>query len=523
MFRKRNLFDLSYENKLTGEMGFCIPVMCEEVVPGDKFRVSTDSLVRLAPMLAPVMQNINVYMHYFFVPNRLIWDDWENFITGGKDGNDNSVAPTISITNAATSTLADYLGVPTGVANALSVSALPFRAYARIWNDWYRSEDLQNELTISTASGVDATTNTSLQRRGWQRDYFTSALPFRQRGSAVSLPLGDTAPVIGNGKGIRFTDGTVSTDVVHGSANGNAVLRPVVAEADPQDIGAANANAYTATANKILGLATDGSKSGVVADLSQATAATINDIRRAFQVQRWLELNATAGCRYVESILAHFGVRSSDARLQRSEYLGGGRAPVMISEVLQHSADDNQPTPLGTMAGHGVSALKTFQFKKFFEEHGFVIGILSVMPRSSYYQGLSKMWTRNSRYDYYWPVFSHLGEDAVYNREIYAQGTNDDAGVFGYQPRYQEYRKRYGSIHGDFRTAGMDFWHLARKFNSLPALNAQFIACVPDNRIFAVPGTQENPVDHLWIQLYNSVKALRPIPKYGTPGLIDHI
>lgn len=522
MFRKRNLFDLSHENKLTGEMGYCIPVMCEEVLPGDKFRVSTDSLVRLAPMLAPIMQNINVYLHYFFVPNRLIWEDWEDFITGGKDGSDNSVAPTISITNAGTSTLADYLGVPTGVANALSVSALPFRAYALVWNDWYRSEDLQDELAFSTASGEDTTTNTVLQRRGWQRDYFTSALPFRQRShSAVSLPLGSIAPVKGNGKAIGVTNGTQQGGLVSGTYSGSAVTQYLTGSYNT-DVGTPGTQSGSNIFG-VLGLTEDGDKSGLVADLSSATSSTINDIRRAFQVQRWLELNAVSGARYVESILAHFGVRSSDARLQRSEYLGGGRAPVMVSEVLQHSADDNQPSPLGSMAGHGVSALKTFQFKKFFEEHGFVIGILSVMPRSSYYQGLSKMWTRSSRFDYYWPVFSHLGEDAVYNREIYAQGNANDSGVFGFQPRYEEYRKRYGSVHGDFRKPSMDFWHLARKFNSLPALNSQFIQCVPDNRIFAAPGTQENPIDHLWIQLYNSVKALRPIPKHGTPGLIDHI
>lgn len=491
-FNKRNLFDLSHENKLTCEMGYCVPVVCEEIVPGDKFKVSTDSLVRLTPMLAPIMQNINVYMHFFFVPNRLLWDDWENFITGGEDGDDASVAPTISITNAQTSSLADYLGVPTGVENALSVSALPFRAYARVWNDWYRCQDLQDELTISTASGVDATTNTTLQHRGWQRDYFTASLPKRQRGNAVTLPLGTVAPVKVDGYDLSTTP------------------------AAQQSVDFTEMTGFFGYWNQADIQGITGKK--VVADLSGATAATINDIRRAFQVQRWLETNAVCGARYVESILAHFGIRSSDARLQRSEYLGGGKAPVMISEVLQHSADDDEPTPLGSMAGHGVSAVRTFQFNKFFEEHGFVIGILSIMPRSAYYQGLSKMWTRSTRFDYYWPVFSHLGEDAVYNREIFAQGTNDDAGIFGYQPRYQEYRRRISSVHGDFRDS-LKFWHLAREFEDLPALNDEFIECRVDDRIFPV----QDEGDHCLVEMYHKIKALRPIPLHGTPGLIDHM
>lgn len=372
-FNRRNLFDLSHENKLTCEMGYCVPIVCEEIVPGDKFKVSTDSLVRLVPMLAPIMQNINVYVHFFFVPNRLIWSDWEDFITGGEDGDNASVAPTISITNAQTSSLADYLGVPTGVENSLSVSALPFRAYARIWNDWYRDQNLQDELTISLSSGVDVTTNTALQHRGWQRDYFTSSLPFRQRGDAVTLPLGNKARVVYGDyeSGISLQNPWTGDG---GSQNGH----PAYARGD--------SDAIQVSLTAKGGEGTSNAGYPLMADLSTATAATINDIRRAFQVQRWLETNAICGARYVESILAHFAVRSSDARLQRSEYLGGGKAPVMISEVLQHSADDNEPTPLGSMAGHGVSAVRTFQFNKFFEEHGFVIGILSIMPRSAYYQ-----------------------------------------------------------------------------------------------------------------------------------------
>ena len=506
-FNSRNLFDLSHEKKLTCSMGYLVPIMCEEILPGDKFKVNTDILVRLAPMLAPIMQNINVYTHYFFVPNRLLWDKWEDFITGGADGSDASVPPTIEITNATTSSLADYLGIPTGITNALAVSALPFRAYNLVYNEWYRDENLQEPVTISLASGADTTTNTTLLRRCWQRDYFTNALPFQQRGDAVRLPLGNSAPlktynVLETGE-VGARSGNF---VVQGGDNVLGLASKSSSSFDPAD----NFNEATPAYTNF------GGHYWLGADLSDATAATINDIRQAFQVQRWLEKNARAGARYVETILSHFNVRSSDARLQRPEYLGGGKSPIMISEVLQSSADDNQPTPLATMAGHGVSAQRSHQFKKFFEEHGFVIGLLSIMPRSGYFQGLARMWNRATRYDYYWPVFSHLGEDAVYNRELFAQGTDDDSGVFGFQPRYQEYRRRYGTVHGDFRSS-LKFWHLAREFESLPQLNAEFIECNPDTRIFAV---QEG--DHFWVELRNNISALRPIPVHGTPGFIDH-
>lgn len=500
-FNSRNIFDLSKEVKLTCNMGQLVPIYCEEIVPGDVFRVSTDIVVRMAPMLAPIMHNVNVYTHFFFVPNRLLFDDWENFITGGSDGNDATVAPTITtpVGGFAPGSLADYLGVPTGVAG-LSVSALPFRAYNRIYNDYYRDENLQTEVALSTAAGVDSTTNTTLLNRAWQHDFFTSALPFQQRGPAVNLPLGSTAPV-------NVKPNTLTHLNMWYNNTGVVAYRGI-----------------DYSENRILNsmAATPGTPespdTGLVADLSQATSGTINDIRYAFQVQRFLETNARGGVRYIESILSHFGVKSSDARLQRAEYLGGGKSPIMISDVLQHSADDNQPTPLATMAGQGYSAQRSHQFKKFFEEHGFIIGIMSIMPRTTYQQGLGKMWTRPNRYSYYWPVFSHLGEQAIYNREIYAQGTDADTGIFGYQPRYEEYRRSYSTVHGDFRSS-LAFWHLGRIFNALPVLNSEFITCSPSNRIFAV---QDANVDHLWVDIFHHVKAVRPIPKYGDPGYLDH-
>lgn len=514
-FNSRNLFNLSHDVKLTCNMGKLVPFLCKEVLPGDSWRVSTDMIVRFMPLLAPVMHNVNVYTHYFYVPNRLIFDDWENFITGGENGTDATVEPTMTAPSGgyAASSLADYLGLPIGVSN-LKHSALPFRAYAKIYNDYYRDENLQNEVAISTAAGTDTRTSKVLLTRAWQHDYFTNALPQQQRGPAVNLPLGSTAPVV------------YSSNAVHGSS---FVINEPYHPGDPVSVAVRSATqASAATTVPVFGTSRTSSSTisgaaggfNLVADLSTATGADINDLRYAFQVQRFLEKNMRGGVRYIEMILSHFGVKSSDARLQRAEYLGGGKSSVMFDEVLQTSADDNQPTPLATMAGRGISAQRSHRFRHFFEEHGWIIGIMSIMPRSTYSQGMDKMWNRPNRYSYYWPVFSHLGEQAIKNKEIYAQGTTADDNIFGYQPRYQEYRKFYSRTCGEFRPGkSLAFWHFGRRFSNLPTLSSDFIQCNPTTDPFAV--TDSVP-DKLLVNMYINAKVIRAIPKNGTPGYIDH-
>jgi Capsid protein (F protein). len=517
-FKRRAMHNLSHERLQTQQLGELVPCECLEVLPGDRINFKTDMVVRLSPLLAPIMSQIDVTTHYWFVPNRIIWDDWEEFITGGKDNDPTQapVVPTISITNASVGSLADYLGVPTGLASALTVSALPFRAYAKIYNEWYRDENLQTEIGLSTASGSDSTTNTTLQMRNWNHDYFTSCLPWPQRGPAVTIPVGsDSVPVAIEGDG-----GFNLRGIEHFGVNSDLKTGGMVGGS-----GSTTQSVLVDTSGNIpVGESLKYNK-GLkgTADLSSATATDIRTLRQAFQLQLWAELSARAGYRYVENTLAHFGVRIPDSRLQRPEYLGGGKSPVVVSEVLQTSSTDTT-SPQGNMAGHAFSAQKSHGFTKTFVEHGFVIAIVNVQPKTMYQQGLSKMWTRDTKEAYFWPMFEHIGEEAVYNKEIYAQGDtvyDTDGNVvdnkpFGYQSRYEDYRTKPNEVHGEFKST-LNYWHTGRIFASLPVLNGAFVKSDTVDRINAVTG-----VDNVYLDMYHSIQALRPVGRRGNPGRIDH-
>ena len=500
----RSVFDLSYEKKLTCDMGQLIPVMCDEMVPGDTWTIGNEIVLRFQPLVAPVMHEINVFVHYFFVPYRLLWDDWEDFITGGKDGQFVGTLPRWTPTSAETAvgTLWDYLGFPVGIVpNGATPLSFPKRAYNFIYNEYYRDETLIDEVDLDSSLVL---------LRAWEKDFFTSSLPWQQRGTAPALPISGTTKAVWPGN-ITLPASSVHTQTGSDLLAYFASTGKVWTGSASVDVPGPAYQNLQATGT-VLKSALDNN----VVDLSSATTFNVSDLRLAFQVQKWMERNARAGARYTESLRAHFGVSPRDERLQRPEYVGGSRAPVIVSEVLQTSSTDSTSAQ-GNQAGHAITVDRSYCAKYSATEYGLMMGIMSVMPRSAYQQGIDRQWLRSTKYDFYFPEFANLSEQAVERAEIYVSDVEaENKTLFGYQGRYDEMRIKRNMVCGYMRSI-LDYWHLGRKFDTPPLLNKTFIECNPSKRIFAV---QDEP--GLIVNVGNLIKAVRPLPVISNPGLIDH-
>ena len=520
---KRNVFDLSCVNKLTCEAGELIPIYWEEMLPSDEFKVATANRIRLAPQALPVMHNVDVSMYWFFVPMRILWSKFEEFITGGKDGTSQPTFPLFSgfgSTRTSPGTLFDYLGVPhfTGTGVNPRFSAMPVAAYIKIYNDYFRDENLQPELIFECSDGLNDDSGLAIStqiggssnpyQRGpwkpflasWKKDYFTSALPWTQRGNPVRIPLLGNAPInygdkLSQGNPLMSGAGNPSFIIAKSSAGGSSPSGNKVA-----------VSGNSTNDNIIYGLE---------ADLSQATSATINDLRRAFRLQEFLERNAVGGSRLTEIIRAHFGVRSPDARLQRAEFIGGSTNPVMFEAVYQNSATQEN-APLGDFAGRAMSVGGQKPIKFYAKEHGIFMGIMVIRPRPEYQDITPRRLLHglNDKFDFFWPDLAHIGEQPILNRELYTSGTPVDNEVFGYTPRYNEYRFHPSETHGEMKTVLKQF-HMNRIFNSTPKLNQQFMNCNPRTDMFVVQ--DGNISDHYWCEILIGNRAKRPVPKFGTP------
>ena len=499
---QRSTFNRSHGLKTTFDAGYLVPIFVDEVVPGDSFNLKAHGFGRLATPIYPVMDNLYVETFFFFVPNRLIWDNWEKF-NGAQDNPGDSTSylvPQLTLgsgVSIAGDSLYDYMGLPTGV-NGIAFNNLHGRAYNLCYNEWFRDENLQDSVTVDKGDGPDNISDYTLLKRGKRHDYFTSCLPWPQKGDAVSLPLGSTAPV--------GTD-TVGANNTLSLQDGNGTLRYMYAAASTY----INMDSATTVSNPADAL---------YADLADATAATINQLREAFQIQRLYERDARGGTRYTSILQSHFGVTSPDARLQRPEYLGGGKTPVQMQPVPQTSSTD-ATSPQGNLSAMGTVGVQGHGFSKAFVEHGVIIGMACVFADLTYQQGMNRMWSRRDRWDFYWPALAHLGEQAVLNEEIYCQGTADDQAVFGYQERFAEYRYKPSQITGKMRSnaaGSLDVWHLSQDFSSVPVLNASFIEENPPiDRVVALPSEPD-----LLFDWYFDMKCTRPMPTYSVPGLIDH-
>lgn len=491
---KRNKFSLSHYKVLTMDMGKLIPITWYEALPGDTIQQATSLLIRTQPLLAPIMHPIGARIHHWFVPLRLIWEDFEDFITGGPDGTSIPVPPYMDLASVAEGSVWDYFGLPPATYSGnIDFSALPLRAYQMIYNEHYRDQDLCSERTISLASGDDSTTSQSIAKVAWEKDYFTTARPWEQKGDEVTIPISGNAPVYGIGK-TNQTYGSSSGAIYETDASGtrtyadyDQAFTPAIEE-DPSNAGYPN----------------------IRADLSAATGVSINELRLAVALQKYQEARARYGSRYVE-YLRYLGITPSDGRLQNPEYLGGARQTIQISEVLQTA--EGSGTPVGNLLGHGITALRSNRYRRFFPEHGIVMSLLSVVPKSIYANAISRGFLRKTKEDYWQRELQHIGDQEITNKEVYSEHASLDD-VFGYQGRYDEYRHIASSIAGEFHST-LEHWHMARMFSSDPALNNTFVEATPTTRVYAAPST-----DPLYVMANHSIQARRMVSGSAKGGLL---
>lgn len=470
---KRSKHSLSHYHLTSMNQGALVPISMFEVLPGDTVQMSTSALVRMSPLVSPVMHPVHARIHHWYVPYRLIWNEFENFITGGPDGLNASVAPFIQLNtrNVLAGSLLNYFGVPiNNYTTAVNISALPLRAYALIFNENYRDQDLVSAIPMSVSSGADGTTNLTLQNVAWEKDYFTAARPFEQKGATASVAISTVPSTAGQ---IRLQATNLAGSGALTGAAGTGVFQ------------VAGANAYY--------------------DPAGSMAIDVNDLRESLAIQRYREARARFGSRYTE-YLRYLGVKSSDARLNRPEYLGGGKQTVQFSEVLQTAEGTN---PVGMMRGHGIGAMRSNRWRRFFEEHGVVISLMSTVPRTVYMQAMNRSWFRTTKEMYWQKELEHIGQQTITQKEVYAPGPlpND---IFGYQDRYDEYRRQESRVSGEFAST-LKYWHMARDLGAAPALNASFVQANPTNRVYA-----STTSDQMYVMAMHSIQARRMVSKVGS-------